>query len=561
MHGFLAAKGLELKCLGLYMDMDPVKQFNDLLNKFPNDQILQNTDQRICFLDGYVHNKSKIQNEFNTSWPDAFSTALSANATGCLQMLRGGFCGYLYDRVDEKVIVYTDQVSVKAVYYYIDGEKWIISNNFVWMLQVLKANGCSVDFNVTAAEYMLTYGYMLDDSTFVRQIHRVAPGCYVEMDHGKIKISRYYSLDNTEKKMTVNEAVERIDQAFRTAIEREFEKDREYGYQHLVDLSGGLDSRMVTWVAHEMGYTEQVNVAYSRSGYMDNIISEKIACYLKHEYIFKSLDDISWMYDIDELTDKNNGSALYCGITGGDRLLSRISAGNFGIEHTGLLGGSVVSTLYKDRKVNYQKPQAGYNRYSGLLSFALGETLEKSYSNQELFALNTRGFLGAQSSYMIRQHYFETAAPFADVDFLETILSIPFEYRVGYRIYLKWMHDKYPGTTEFGWEKWGGVKPKESCIWLRKFRTLQRLVLRTGYGMFGKENNDSMNPVDYWYSKDRRIQSYCNQYYVDNMRKVDIEETLRVNIDRMFYKGNFLEKAMALTVVAMWKKICEPDQE
>ena len=555
MHGFLAAKGLELKCLGLYMDMDPVKQFNDLLNKFPNDQILQNTDQRICFLDGYVHNKSKIQNGFNTSWPDAFSTALSANAAGCLQMLRGGFCGYLYDRGDEKVIVYTDQVSVKAVYYYTDGEKWMISNNFVWMLQVLKANGCSVDFNVTAAEYMLTYGYMLDDSTFVRQIHRVTPGCYVEMDHGKIKISRYYSLDNTEKKMTVNEAVERIDQAFRTAIEREFEKDREYGYQHLVDLSGGLDSRMVTWVAHEMGYTDQVNIAYSRAGYLDAKISQRIACYLGHEYIYKTLDDIMWMYDIDELTDKNNGSALYCGITGGDRFLSRISSGNFGVEHTGLLGGSVVSTLYHNRKLTYQTPQPGYNRYSDKFSCELNENLVKNYSNQELFAINTRGFLGAQSSYTIRQHYFETAAPFADVDFLNTIFSVPFEYRVDYHIYLEWMRQKYPKATEFGWEKWGGICPKENLVFLRKVKTTQRLLKQTVRKVLGKENDESMNPMDYWYRGNQNIQTFFERYYVQTIGYIPADKKLRNDLNEMFYYGNVMEKCMALTVLAMAKKI------
>ena len=35
--------------------------------------------------------------------------------------------------------------------------------------------------------------------------------------------------------MTEDEAIELVDQSFRKAVKREFEKDKEYGYKHLVD--------------------------------------------------------------------------------------------------------------------------------------------------------------------------------------------------------------------------------------------------------------------------------------------------------------------------------------
>lgn len=59
----------------------------------------------------------------------------------------------------------------------------------------------------------------------------------------------------------------------------------------MVDLSGGLDSRMVSWVANDMGYKEQLNISYCKEGYYDEKISKEIAKYLNHEYIFKYLDD------------------------------------------------------------------------------------------------------------------------------------------------------------------------------------------------------------------------------------------------------------------------------
>ena len=555
MYGFLASKGFNIECLGSSCNMEPIRQYNHLLNKFPDDQIMLDTDRRICFLDGYIYNKNLIQKKVKANWKTSFSYCIESDTEECLKILRGGFCGYHYNRQTQTTIIYTDQLSVKALYYYVDGEKWIVSSSFVFIVEVLKANSCVYALNETAVQYMLTYGYMLDDSTFIKEIHRLLPGHYAVFDKKGIHIKRYYVIDNTEEKMSEQEAVEKIDNAFRTAIQREFEKDLEYGYQHLVDLSGGLDSRMVSWVAHDMGYTNQLNVTYSQARYKDDIISKDIACYLRHEYIFKALDDAKWLYDIDEITSKNNGAALYSGITGGDRLLAQIQGGNFGIEHTGMIGDAILSTFYKNKDFNYQAPRFGMHRYSEMLSYPFDDKVLEDYPNQEIFAVYSRGILGAQSSYMIRQNYFETASAFTDVDFLNTIFSVPFEYRMKHHIYLKWMLEKYPESTQFGWEKWGGIKPKESHIFFRKLKTTQRLSKQIVCNMLKLENNDSMNPLDYWYRQDKEIQTYFKRYYNENIEKMPVVGSLKRDTAELFHEGNVIEKTMALTVLAMIKKI------
>lgn len=553
MKGFLAAKGLNIECLGAFVEMGSCVQYNNLLNKFPKDRVFLNTGKQVCFLDGYVYNKDMIKSDKSIDWQTAFADAFLRDPEVCLCTLRGGFCGYSYNKLIDELIVYTDQLSVKAIYYYVNGDQWIVSNNFSFIIEVLKANGCKYDFNDTAARYMLTYGYMLDDSTFANQIHRLMPGYYVSIRGGKINRKRYHIIDNTEIQMTEQEAVERIDKAFRTAIAREFEKDLECGYQHLVDLSGGLDSRMVSWVAHDMGYTNQVNITYSRAEYKDEKIAKKIACYLKHEYLFMALDDAKWFYDVDKIILQNNGAALYTGITGGARMLESINGGDFGIEHTGMIGDAILSTFYSDRKLNYGKPQIGFHRYSDKLIYEFDKKIMKDYPCQEMFAIYTRGILGAQSSYVIRQHYFETASPFMDVDFLDTVFSIPFEYRRGHHIYMKWMLEKYPGSTEFGWEKWGGVKPKESYIFLRKLKTTQRLLYQMMCQILKLDNRDLMNPEEYWYRHDEDIQNFFGEYYNGNIERTVLEGQLKSDIEEMFLNGNVTEKSMVLTVLSIIK--------
>ena len=469
--------------------------------------------------------------------------------------LRGGFCGYLYEKQADKLTLYTDHMGNKAIYYYYTSNGWIISNSIDFMVRVLKANQVEYHFNFLAANYMLTYGYMLDDSTFVQEIHRVMPGQYVQITNGEAKTVRYHLISNNEIRMSEHEAVEKIDAAFREAIRREFEKDREYGYRHLVDLSGGLDSRMVSWVAHDMGYTDQLNITYSRSGYLDDKISKKIANYLKHEYLFKALDDAQWLYDVEKNVSLNNGAALYSGITGGRRLLDELDTENFGIEHTGMIGDAILSTFYHDREFNYGKPQLVFHKYSERLSYEFDHAVAEEYPCQEMFAIYTRGILGAQSSYIIRQHYVETASPFMDVDFLDAVFSVPFEYRNNHHIYLKWMKEKYPDATKFGGEKWGGIRPLESHIFFRKIKTSGRLLWQGFCKILKTENKDSMNPMDYWYRKDEEIQRYFRTYYKRYIDNSVLNEALKKDISEMFEKGNVTEKSMALTVLAAAGKL------
>ena len=121
---------------------------------------------------------------------------------------------------------------------------------------------------------------------------------------GSVEMINYYKLPKSKLEGNVDEdqIIEMLDIKFREAIRLQFEKDREYSYKHLVTLSGGLDSRMTSWVAHQMGYVDQLNLTFSQSDYLDETIAKKIAADLKHEWIFKALDNGTFLKDIDEIS-------------------------------------------------------------------------------------------------------------------------------------------------------------------------------------------------------------------------------------------------------------------
>ncbi len=556
LRGWLVAKNLNINCLGKYQDLGFVYQYDDRLHKFPQDEVFLSDGERISFLDGYIYNKEAfICPEGYHDWQRSFALSLGKDVAAHLEKMRGAFCGYSYERETGDVIIYTDQVSNKALYYYVEGDKWMISNYVALIVRVLRANRITCHFNPTAARYMLTYGYMLDDSTFVTQIRRLLPGHYGKISDGRVGLFKYYEIPCDEEQMSEKEAVEQIDSAFRQAIVREFTKDREYGYRHLVDLSGGLDSRMVTWAAHELGFREQVNIAYSRLDYLDQKISAQVAMALKHEYLYKAMDDLTWMYDVDEMTCKNNGAAVCLGMTGGNRLLRMLDKETFGIEHTGMVGDAIVSTFYHDKNLNNQSPVFGLNQYSNFLQYSFDEKILTQYKKQEIFAVVTRGLLGAQSSYMIRQNYLETGSPFLDVDFLAAVMAVPFAYRKNHHIYLKWIADKYPEAADFIWEKWG-VKPRESEIFKRKIKTTGKLAAGYLQKVSHKPSRSSMNPMDYWYQNDMDVRKYVETMYKERIADDSLPEDLRHDMKLLFTAGNFTEKTQVLTVLSAMYLFC-----
>lgn len=563
MYGWIIAKNIDLSFLNEQnAKRYSVKEYNifvNVMNKFRNDTLFVFDEDKIRLLDGVILNKKELLEARNESdWKSVFEQLIVQKDFP--NVLRGCFNGVLYDEIDNQIVVYTNHVGDRPIYYYFEEDKMLISSNYNYMLEVLKHHCIDISGNLMAVECMLTYGYMLEDVTFCNEIHRLLPGSKLVIktdEKNSHEIRRYYEIDNTEdQNMTEEEAIERIDRYFRKSIQREFEKDIEYGYKHLVDLSGGLDSRMVCWVADEMGYKDQVNVSYCKAGYYDEKISKEIAQYLNHEYIFKFLDDKKFLYDIELLMNKNFCAATYFGITGGNRMLQSLNMQLFGLEHTGQLGDVLLSTFYEVESENFAPPVFGEKAYSNYMQYEFDHEILKRYKNKEVFALNARGFLGACSTHIIRQNYTEVASPFLDVDFMNACLSIPFHIRKNHNIYLKWIEKKYPKALEFQWEK-TRVKMTKGWEWRSKFKMLGvRGKHAVEKYLLKKQYTDTMNPFEYWYKEDSQIKAYLDSYYHENKHYLEVFDRNKVKeIEGMFENSNVVDKMLVLSAIAGVKKV------
>ena len=550
-----------------------------VVNKFMNDRIFCETSDYVVVVEGIVLNNHDLMLQYRAeSWPMCVISMYEQNGESFFSSFRGSFSGALYDKKSDKWIVYTCHTGEKQLFYSSTYDGCLIGSEMRFMVETLKENGFCPEIDETGAYFSLTHGFCIEDRTLVKGVRKLIAGHYIRIQAGNMEAVRYHRFSNVPREMTQEEAVEGIDRVFRQAIRRAFEKDREYGYRHLTCLSGGLDSRMTVWVAHEMGYTDQTNIDYSQSGYLDFTTSQQIAIDLHHDYFFSPLDGGDFISRYKFLPQLTYGSGFMLGH--GYSMEQLIDYEPFGIFHTGQIGDAVIGTFFKKNHYNteYKLGQGAYSQE--VLDRLSDYRFVEDYENEEIFCLYTRAFTGANQGLLTFQENTEHYSPFTDVDVLEFCYSIPLSLRFNHKIYFDWILDYYPGAAEYVWEK---TKKKINRFENRIPRTMKVFGYEVPHFMehdFGRylkgfilrrlglrkkgekphaivqKSSYSMNPVDYWYDTNPSIREFMDSFWKENHDLIPGVQ-LHEDMQHLFQDCVVYDKLQCLSVLSAIKLIRE----
>lgn len=527
--------------------------------KFLDDKLFLEREEFILVLDGAILNKRELLKDNNCGSLDNLIEKLYKEDLYFYKRFRGTFSGLIFDKKKQEWNIFVDHLGSKPLYYYRNGNTLVLSSEMSDIFMFLRHREIKYDLDIEAAYMLLSYGYMLDDHTLCTQIKKLGPGQMMKVISGEITISSYYKLPQAplSTELVANDLVDTIDEKFRIAVKRQFEKDLEYGYLHFVALSGGLDSRMTAWVAHQMGYTDQLNFTFSQSDYLDETIPKKIAADLHHEWIFKALDNGIFLKDIDEITKISGGNALYYGLAHGNSLLKYLDFNNLGMVHTGQLGDVVISSFIKstDENILHKLDGAYSKRFSSQTDSNLTSTIEA----KELELMYGRAINGANVGLLIAQQSTETMSPFYDIDFLEFCLSIPVRERMGHKLYIKWVLEKYPGAGRYVWESTGKplnksevrIKIKGRSVPIDKLPGLFYRKMGFGYPKIATKHH--MNPLEYWYNTNPDIKRFQDNYFEQNQIKAAAWPELQKEIITRYKAGGAIEKNQVLSLLAALK--------
>ncbi len=533
--------------------------------KFGKDSIFEENTDFLILLIGVIFNKNRIILENKgKSWFDTITGQYNQLGETFFTRLKGSFNGILLDKHKNKWIFFSNIQSERPVFYSLVDGGFLFASSIGLIHSTLSNYNRKLTLNLDGAYMLLSYGYMLHGYTLYNEVKRIKSGYYSTCINGSLAEVEYYRFDN-QNCVSDNqlEIINKLDFLFDEAVRLQFEKDVEYGFDHIATLSGGLDSRMTVFCAHKLGYARQLNVTFSQSNTLDQEIACQIASSLKHQWIFKALDNGSFLYALDDITRLTGGNVNYSSVAHSHSLWSVLNFENFGILHTGQLG-----SLYPDQPD--KKPQRTDGAYTEKLVDKISTSaidIEK-YENTELFLIHNRYLYGTNYGLAAILPFTETFSPHYDLAFWEYCLTIPFKLRNNHNIYKQWIMKKHPSAAAFKWERTGLKVNSHSLrnslllysgVANMSFADLFTASLRNAARLFNLKYSPSlkgMNPYNAWLIINYELKTFLTGYFNANIHLTENFPELRKDCEMQFSTGSPIAKMQVLSLLSAIKIYC-----
>ena len=502
-----------------------------VLPRFRQDRIIWETDALIVVFEGVCYNLD--QSFENTG--EMIASLFRRYAKDFVLHLDGNFSGFVFDKKTRRLHLFTDHLNTKPLYIYHDDDYFIFGSELKVVSAVMGVIGSDREPDTSGIYSLMAFGYILNNATLIRNVTKMHYGTVMTLypDTMYADTHRYFDFSDIKEDRTLSEdrILELIDEKVMQSVERQWEKDRQYGYRHYAFLSGGLDSRVNTLLAWHMGYKDITAMTFSQSESNDHIISERIAKRYGLNYEFMQLDNGAFLEREEELiryVAANDGMNLLIGSAAGFHFLSVNPHEGFGTLHTGQIGDLLFGSYAKP---HFSLPQAAITRDENLFEKIVwfGELRERYEDRAELFGYEQRVMHGTFNGDRMLSHLADISSPFYNRDLITFCLSLPKEVKVHEAIYLKWFNAFHPYLAEFPWEQ-AGVRPTSvlKTVWGRKWLRYRNALRRR---MGGRIND--MNPYDRWLRQNEALRSTMENIYSERIGSVADTE-LRRDLKAMF---------------------------
>lgn len=528
------------------------------LNKYLDDKLFFENEEVVVILEGVILNKVELCQKYED---DNFSSTVlkmrKENKTAFFNDFRGSFSGAVLDKEKDEWLIFTDHIG-RSLYWFQSDMGFIVASEINYISSSMQNLGLRRDMEKIAFEYMFVYGCMIDKRTQIKNVYRVMPGHCLTIADGKIEVHLYHRMSNKPNTaITEEEAIETFERLFLRSMKRIIDKDKEYGYKTIFDLSGGLDSRAICFTAKKLNVKDALTFSFGQSGSTDQTIAQDIANYLGYTNIFYSIDNASHLYDIDQIIRMNGGSCYYAGNGAYKRWIELLDTNEIGLSVNGVFGDiyegahllNKTNDGYLPIRVNERK-----KCLSRLLDINLDESCTDGFENIELFISYTRDMLGNMNTALTKQNAIEVMSPFGDIDFLSFFYSLSREMRIEGRIGIKWQKKKNPDSMRFIYAT-TGLRPDASQLQISlhslPFRVKKKLMSYIGRNV---KNKQDMNPFDYWYATNSDFREFFNNYWRDNSVYAKQAPEIYASAEKLFSKGNMLEKIISISALSIMKQ-------
>ena len=529
------------------------------LDKFRKDKMFRKYNKVVFGIDGILLNLKQLLNKNETNDIGILIMKFyEKNPSIFPSKLLGSFQGFIYLEKEDTLILFTDHVGSRPIFYFYDEAEnaFIFSSSFPNIVKLMQSLGYIPRLNREAAYSLLTFGHMLGDLTLVEGVKRLSPGSVLLYHDGELAINQYYRLSgNPPISDSEEECTHKIASKIAKAVYMEFAKDLEYGYQHLATLSGGLDSRTVIAFAKKLGFKNITCFTYSQSKYLDEKIARRIAYENNLNFIFFPLDYGNHLIQcMDDVVKINGGLVFYAGICNLYPWLKRLPLKNYGLLHTGILGGEIFGEYIEFSSTN---------KYDGLRYFIGGKASReliayivnlidkelKRYDTPEIFKFYNIGVNAQLTNMHLIDNFIDAISPYIFPELLEYVMKLPREYKIYKKIYVKMINMYLPEYAKYTWEHYR-IAPKYP-LYLNKYYNLTLSIYTQFLSKFTPYY--SMNPFEYWYKKNNALKRGLTLAFKDSISMLNDDSKLKDECQYVFEEGNFLEKTAVITLLKALK--------
>lgn len=517
-----------------------------------DDSFIELTDTSFFLFEGVVVNDNEMVNKYAVSDLNTLlKNALQDDPMTITKELNGPFCG-LYIDIEHKLIkAFTDQISSGRVFYYNKDDIFIVSTSIKQIIRLLKANNLKISIDELGAMMLLTFGFMLADYTTISEIRHLRAGQCISLQDGLVSIRSYHRYNNVPKYNDLNKSVHILQELFSKSVKMSFDKDLANGRKHIAFLSGGLDSRRVVMTAHKLGYRDVSCLNYSDPGCDDELIARKVAKLLDYRLLFYSLENGSYLMNLENCLKYNEGQILLHGAAHLNAAISSIDLSPFGLIHSGQIGDSILGTFVKTNE------HVKVNLASGGFSTKLFDTLyphikhmENEYENNEMYVHYNRDFNAEIHGDLACAQYSYSISPFTEPEFLQFCLNNSPALRSHNLLYHAWIKRSNPLGASIKWERTGLnlYAPKSLLLTQRILRIAERRLRKL---IFHKENLTGMNPFDKWWLQNPALrEKYSKMSPSQEEIRGQVSSELWNCIETMFHSNLTTEKLQAYSLLA-----------
>jgi asparagine synthase (glutamine-hydrolysing) len=154
---------------------------------------------------------------------------------GCVDRLRGMFAFAIWDERKQLLLLARDRVGIKPLYYWKGPNALIFGSE---IKAILADPECSPDVDPRMIDRFLSFYYVPGEETLHKDLYKLAPGSYMVVQNGNVKITQYWDLVFSPKEISLARAKEQLLSLLEECVRMHMIADVPVGFL----LSGGLDS-------------------------------------------------------------------------------------------------------------------------------------------------------------------------------------------------------------------------------------------------------------------------------------------------------------------------------